>query len=88
MNSYSFVNITIYTKTGCPWCADALLLLREKSVSFTEKECRSKQENFDELVKKSGQTLTPTLDIDGEILADTDAPAIATFLKSKGVDGF
>ncbi|MBI4268438.1 glutaredoxin family protein [Candidatus Uhrbacteria bacterium] len=82
------MSITIYTKDGCPWCADALALLREKGVSFTEKECRNNQANFDELVKKSGQTLTPTLDIDGEILADSDAPAIAAFLKVKGVEGF
>ena len=82
------MNIIIYTKTGCPWCADALKLLIEKGVAFTEKECRGSKENFDELVQKSGQTLTPTLDIDGEILADSDAPAIAAFLKSKGVEGF
>lgn len=82
------MNITIYTKTGCPWCEGALSLLREKEIPFTEKECRNTQENFDELVQKSGQSLTPTLDIDGEILADTDASAIAAYLKSKGVAGF
>ena len=32
---------------------------------------------FDELVAKSGQTKTPTLDIDGEILADSDREAVA-----------
>jgi len=34
---------------------------------------------------KSGQEKTPTLDLDSDILADTDAPAIEAFLKSKGV---
>lgn len=82
------MSITIYTKEGCPWCADALKLLREKGIAFVEKECRNNKENFDELVIKSGQTLTPTLDVDGEILADSDAPAIAAFLKRKGVEGF
>ncbi|MDO8490312.1 MAG: glutaredoxin domain-containing protein [bacterium] len=82
------MNIIIYTKQGCPWCDDALALLRDKGVAFTEKECRNSTENFDELVQKSGQTLTPTLDIDGEILADSDAPAIAVYLKAKGVEGF
>lgn len=82
------MNVIIYTKQGCPWCTDALALLNEKGVAYTEKECRNSKENFDELVQKSGQTLTPTLDIDGEMLADSDAAAIAAFFKSRGVEGF
>ncbi|MEK7619211.1 MAG: glutaredoxin family protein [Patescibacteria group bacterium] len=82
------MTITLYTKTGCPWCEEALVLLREKKVEFTEKECRSNVANFEELQAKSGQTLTPTLDVDGEILADSDAAAISAFLKTKGVEGF
>ncbi len=77
------MHIIMYTKNGCPWCRDAKKLLQEKGIPFEEKECRGNKENFDELVKKSGQTLTPTLDIDGEILADTDADAIATYFKNK-----
>ena len=77
--------ILIYTKTGCPWCRDALNFLREKKVVFEEREVLSNKVFFDELVAKSGQTKTPTLDVDGEILADTDREAIAVFLKNHGV---
>ncbi len=77
--------LIIYTKTGCPWCRDALTLLREKKVVFEEREVLGNPEYFDELRAKSGQEKTPTLDLDGTILADTDAPAIEVFLKSKGV---
>jgi len=77
--------LIIYTKTGCPWCRDALTLLREKKVVFEEREVLGNPEYFDELRAKSGQEKTPTLDLDGTILADTDAPAIEAFLKSKGV---
>ena len=31
---------------------------------------------------------TPTLDIDGEILADSDAEQVATYLQKKGTPGF
>lgn len=82
------MTIILYTKTGCPWCEGVLTLFKEKNVEFTEKECRSNQANFDELVARSGQTLTPTIDVDGEILADSDADAIALFLKSKGHPSF
>lgn len=77
--------LIVYTKTGCPWCRDALAFLREKKVAFEEREVRDNAAYFAELKQKSGQEKTPTLDLGGTILADTDAPAIETFLKSKGV---
>ncbi len=82
------MNIIIYTKTGCPWCEGALELLNEKGIAYEEREVRGNQEYFDEMVKKSGQSKAPTLDIDGHILADTDRDQIAAYLKDKGVAGF
>ena len=38
-----------------------------------------------ELEEKSGQSKAPTLDFNGEILADTDVMAIKSFLKEKGI---
>ncbi|MBI4599567.1 glutathione S-transferase N-terminal domain-containing protein [Candidatus Uhrbacteria bacterium] len=78
----------MYTKVGCPWCDEVRTLLSGKGIAFEERECRNNTAHFDELVKKSGQTLTPTLDIDGEIIADTDAAALTAYFKEKGVLGF
>ncbi len=82
------MNIILYTKTGCPWCAGVLELLRDKSVPFEEREVRGNKAYFEELVKKSGQDKTPTLDIDGFILADSDKDQVSAYLKEKGVPGF
>ena len=77
------MNIIIYTKTGCPWCRDALKFLHDNTVAFEEREVLGNPAFFEELQAKSGQSKTPTLDIDGEILADMDKEAIETFLKKK-----
>jgi len=82
------MNIILYSKLGCPWCDEVLALFREKGVAFEEKECRNNKQNFDELVAKSGQSLTPTLDIDGEIIADSDAAALTHYFHKKGVPCF
>jgi len=82
------MNIILYTKTGCPRCAGVLKLLNEKNVKYEEREVTGNKEYFDELVKKSDQTLTPTLDIDGHILADSDADQVTAYLKEKGIPGF
>lgn len=82
------MNIILYTKKGCPWCRDVLDLFAEKGVQYEEREVRGNKVYFDELVTKSGQESTPTLDIDGEILADSDREQVAAYLKSKNYPGF
>ena len=82
------MHIIFYTKQGCPWCDEVRELLTAKNVPFEERECRNNPTYFEELVTKSGQTLTPTLDIDGQIIADTDAAAIQKLFAHKGIKGF
>lgn len=77
--------LLLYTKTGCPWCRAVLDFLREKRVAFEEREVRGNPAYFAELVAKSGQTKAPTVDLDGEILADTDVEAVQKFLAEKSV---
>lgn len=80
-----YMSLIVYTKKGCPWCIDALDFLDSVHVPYEEREVRSNSEYMKELEEKSGQTKAPTLDLDGEILADTDARAIELFLKEKGI---
>ncbi|MBI3458947.1 glutathione S-transferase N-terminal domain-containing protein [Candidatus Azambacteria bacterium] len=75
------MKIIIYIKTGCPWCLGVTSLLRDHNIIFEERNVLENKEFFDEMIKKSGQNLTPTLDIDGTILADSDKEAVAKYLK-------
>lgn len=79
------MKLIVYTKLGCPWCRSVIDFLCEKNIAFEEREVRGNKAWFDEMVQKSGQEKAPTLDLDGEILADTDKEAVAQFLLKKGV---
>ena len=79
------MRIILYTKTGCGWCDDVRDLLNEKNINFEEKNVFEKPEYFEELILKSKQTMTPTLDIDGEITADIDAEEVAGYLRKIGI---
>ncbi len=79
------MSLIIYTKTGCPWCKEALEMLRKNDVSYEERQVLGNDAFYKELVEKSGQNKTPTIDLDGAILADSDAEAIKKFLQEKGV---
>jgi glutaredoxin 3 len=82
------MNIVVYTKTGCAWCKGVVDLLNGKNISFEERNVTTNRGFVDELMKRSGQNKTPTLDIDGEILADSDKDQVTEFMKQKGVAGF
>ena len=79
------MSLIIYTKTGCPWCKEALEMLRKNDVSYEERQVLGNDAFYKELVEKSGQNKTPTIYLDGAILADSDAEAIKKFLQEKGV---
>ena len=82
------MSIILYTKTGCPWCKGVLDLFKKKNSQFEEREVTGNKAYYDELVAKSNQTKTPTMDLDGEITADSDREQISAVLKGKGYEGF
>ncbi len=82
------MNIILYTKKGCPWCDGVRDLFNAKKVQYEEREVLSDKKFFDEMIAKSGQSKAPTLDIDGEILGDSDKDQVAKYLRDKGVVGF
>ncbi len=77
------MKIILYTKKGCPWSPGIIDLLTEKGVYFVEKDVSENQANLDEMVAKSGQGKAPTIEIDGEITADTDREAVEKLLLAK-----
>lgn len=78
-------HIIVYTKTGCPWCIGVTDFLNENKVSFEERNVTENEEYFIEMQAKSGQSKAPTLDIDGDIIADSDKEAVEQELKSRGI---
>lgn len=78
------MSLIIYTKAGCGWCAEALQFLKANNVPYEEREVLSNDVFFDELEQKSGQTKTPTLDLDGKILVDASDSEIRTWLRENG----
>ncbi|TAN57871.1 glutaredoxin family protein [Patescibacteria group bacterium] len=77
------MKIIVYSRNFCAWCDDVKNFLKKNNIEFEERDIAKNKEYLDEMVKKSGQQFVPTIDIDGEILADADAKAVEKLLKQK-----
>lgn len=77
--------ITVFTKSGCPWCEGVLEYLGEAGIAFEEREVLGSPAHFEEMERLSGQRKAPVLVVDGEVLADTDRDAVEAFLRARGL---
>jgi glutaredoxin len=75
----------LYVKSGCPWCAEAEGYLQEHGIAYGKADVNADQSAFDEMKRLSGQTKTPTMRWDGEILADFGAEELDLFLRKRNV---
>lgn len=72
---------TLYVKTGCPYCKAAKDFLDGNQINYREVDVRKDEAAMKKLEEISGQTKTPTLEHDGEVLADFGVEELEAFLK-------
>ena len=77
------MNIIVYVKTGCPWAAEVIRYLRSKSLSFETRNMTDHPEYKTEIENKTGQSKSPTLDIDGTFLPDAGVEEVSKFLEAR-----
>lgn len=73
----------LYTKSGCPWCAEAREVLDRQGIAYDERNVTTDAAAFAEMQRLSGQTKAPVLDWSGEILADFGAAELEPFLAAR-----
>ncbi len=79
------MKITVYKKAGCPWAAAVIGFLDELSVPYEVRNVTIHPNYAKEVEKKSGKCISPTLDIDGTILADASVEDLAKVLEKAGI---
>jgi glutaredoxin len=64
------MKIRLFIKPNCGWCDEAMHWLDEHGIKYETLDVIADREAFREMVRLSGQTLAPVIDVDGQILAD------------------
>ncbi len=66
------VDLEIYTKEWCPYCAKAKALLKSKGLSYQEVNITSDEALQQEMVTRSGRRTVPQIFLDGESVGGYD----------------
>jgi glutaredoxin len=77
--------IVAYLKPVCGWSNGVRAVLRKYNLEFEDKDISNDRTVYSEMVRKSGQPLSPCVEIDGEMLADVGGPEVEEYLVSKGL---
>lgn len=73
----------LYVKRGCPYCAAAMDYLDQHEITYKKIDVRGNPAGMEELKRISGQTKTPTLVLNGNVLADFEISQLERFLASQ-----
>lgn len=84
--SDSALNIRLFTKSYCGWCHEAIDWLESRGIRFENLEVISDPCAMKELRELTGRTMTPSIDVNGEVLADFDVDELAQWWQAKGFD--
>lgn len=75
----------LYIKPGCPWCDEVVDYLKRKNITVKTVIVSGNPAAMKEMVDLSGQSKAPTMDWEGEVLADFGVDELIPFLKAKGL---
>ncbi|GEP43558.1 glutaredoxin family protein [Brevifollis gellanilyticus] len=77
------MQIRLFIKPGCPWCDEAIDWLNSHNIPFTALNVTRDAAARAEMLELTGQTKAPSIDVDGEILADFGADELEAWWKKK-----
>ena len=80
-------SVRLFIKPGCPWCDEAIDWLEARRISFDTLDVTGDRAARAEMLELTGQTKAPSIDVDGEILADFGADELEAWWRKKGFDG-
>ncbi|MEO7412160.1 MAG: glutaredoxin domain-containing protein [Opitutaceae bacterium] len=76
------MKIKAYLKPSCGWSNGVRAIMRKHNLAFEDIDIINNRTNYAEMVQKSGQPLSPCVEIDGVMLADISGEEVENYLLS------
>ena len=77
--------IIAYLKPTCGWSQGVRAVMSKYDLPFEDRDIINNPVQREEMIEKSGQMLSPCVEIDGEMLADISGEEVEAYMLSKGI---
>jgi len=77
--------ITAYLKPSCGWSQGVRAIMRKYNLAYEDRDVINNPSIYAEMVQKSGQSLSPCVEIDGHMLADVSGDEVEAYLHTAEV---
>jgi monothiol glutaredoxin len=74
------MKIKAYLKPSCGWSNGVRAIMRKYNLAYEDIDIINHRANYEEMVRKSGQPLSPCVEIDGVMLADISGEEVENYL--------
>lgn len=79
------MNIKAYLKPQCGWSMGVRAIMQKYDLAYEDIDIINSRENYAEMVAKSGQPLSPCVEVDGVMLADVSGEEVENYLLSNSL---
>ena len=76
------MKITAYLKPTCGWSNGVRAIFKKYDLDYEDIDIVNNSDNYARMVEKSGQQLSPCVDVDGVMLADVSGEEVENYLIS------
>ncbi len=80
MASTETLTIVAYLKPTCGWSRGVRAILKKYDLGYEDRDIINDPDQYAEMVLKSGQRLSPCVEINGQMLADISGEELETWL--------
>lgn len=85
MSTQEQPQITAYLKTHCGWSEGVRAIFRKYDLQYEEKDIIQNPAFRWEMEQKSGQPLSPCVEVNGQMLADVSGEEVEAWMTEKGL---
>ncbi len=79
--------IVAYLKPSCGWSQGVRAIMRKYDLPFEDRDIINDPVQRQEMIQKSGQMLSPCVEIDGKMLPDISGEEVESFLLANNLVG-
>jgi len=76
--------IIAYLKPQCGWSGGVRAVMQKYNLAYEDRDIINDYAQREEMIRKSGQQLSPCVEVDGHMLADISGDEVEAYLLSKG----